>query len=288
MGTTVEATSGDGPGPAGELPGRLRSSSRAPSRAHLLAIYGFARLVDDIGDEAEGDRLAQLDWLEAELRPGRRRHGRPTRSSPPAPRRSIDSTCLSILRDLIEANRQDQRVRRVRDLRGPGRLLPCSRPRRSAGWCWRSSGRHPERMALSDDVCIGLQVVEHLQDVAEDAAPGPRLPAPGRPGALRVSAPTELPPPRASPALRRVVAVEAGPGPPSCSPPERRSWPPRSSWRPRLAVAAFTAGGHGRARRHRAAGYDVLGAALPPRRAAIRPAPLARRHGRLGGRGEAA
>ena len=38
-----------------------------PPRAHLLAIYGFARLADDIGDEAEGDRLAQLDWLEAEL-----------------------------------------------------------------------------------------------------------------------------------------------------------------------------------------------------------------------------
>ena len=36
-------------------------------RRHLLAIYGFARLADDIGDEAEGDRLAQLDWLEAEL-----------------------------------------------------------------------------------------------------------------------------------------------------------------------------------------------------------------------------
>src|SRR5947209_15309867 len=36
-------------------------------RAHLLAIYGFARLVDDIGDEASGDRLALLDWLEADL-----------------------------------------------------------------------------------------------------------------------------------------------------------------------------------------------------------------------------
>jgi len=36
-------------------------------RSQLLAIYGFARLADDIGDEAEGDRLAQLDWLEAEL-----------------------------------------------------------------------------------------------------------------------------------------------------------------------------------------------------------------------------
>jgi phytoene synthase len=36
-------------------------------RRHLLAIYGFARLADDLGDETPGDRLAQLDWLAADL-----------------------------------------------------------------------------------------------------------------------------------------------------------------------------------------------------------------------------
>ena len=36
-------------------------------RADLLAIYGFARLVDELGDTAPGDRLAALDWLEGEL-----------------------------------------------------------------------------------------------------------------------------------------------------------------------------------------------------------------------------
>ena len=39
----------------------------APAREGLMAIYGFARLVDDIGDEAPGDRLALLDWAEREL-----------------------------------------------------------------------------------------------------------------------------------------------------------------------------------------------------------------------------
>src|SRR5258708_33951128 len=34
------------------------------ARSHLLAIYGFARLVDELGDSAGGDRLAPLDWLE--------------------------------------------------------------------------------------------------------------------------------------------------------------------------------------------------------------------------------
>src|SRR5438552_3247810 len=33
-------------------------------RPHLHAIYGFARLVDILGDEWEGDRLAVLDELE--------------------------------------------------------------------------------------------------------------------------------------------------------------------------------------------------------------------------------
>src|SRR2546422_9294340 len=36
-------------------------------RPHLRAVYGFARLVDVLGDEVEGDRLAALDELEREL-----------------------------------------------------------------------------------------------------------------------------------------------------------------------------------------------------------------------------
>ena len=30
------------------------------ARSHLLAIYGFARLVDELGDSLPGDRLAAL------------------------------------------------------------------------------------------------------------------------------------------------------------------------------------------------------------------------------------
>ncbi len=36
-------------------------------REHLLALYGFARLVDELGDSLAGDRLASLDWLAGEL-----------------------------------------------------------------------------------------------------------------------------------------------------------------------------------------------------------------------------
>ena len=38
-------------------------------RPHLRAVYGFARLVDILGDEAEGDRLALLDELEVRSTP---------------------------------------------------------------------------------------------------------------------------------------------------------------------------------------------------------------------------
>src|SRR5438445_687985 len=47
------------------------------ARAHLLAVYGFARLADELGDSAAGDRLAALDGLERELDcafAGRARH----------------------------------------------------------------------------------------------------------------------------------------------------------------------------------------------------------------------
>ena len=44
---------------------RLLPAAPAP---HLLAIYGFARLVDDLGDESRRRPLAAaLDWLDAEL-----------------------------------------------------------------------------------------------------------------------------------------------------------------------------------------------------------------------------
>jgi phytoene/squalene synthetase len=39
----------------------------ATVRRDLLAIYAYARLVDELGDEAPGDRLALLDALEQEL-----------------------------------------------------------------------------------------------------------------------------------------------------------------------------------------------------------------------------
>ena len=83
-------------------------------RAQLLAIYGFARLVDDIGDEAPGDRSALLDWLEQELdliyRGGLPDH--PVMRALAAHDRRHSSCPTRPFRRLIEANRRDQVVDR--------------------------------------------------------------------------------------------------------------------------------------------------------------------------------
>ncbi len=232
-------------------------------RAHLLAIYGFARLADDIGDEAEGDRLAQLDWLEAELHraaEGRAGHPLLQRLSPTL----IDlGLPLDPFVDLIEANRMDQRIHfyeTFEDLLGYCRLSAAPVGRLVLMVFGAAT---PERIALSDDVCHGLQVVEHLQDVAEDARRG-RVYLPQadlRRCGVDVD---ELGGISASPALRRLVAVEASRA--------RRlldSGPALAAtlaWRPRLAVGAFTAGGQSALDAMVEKRFDVLGQACRPAR----------------------
>ena len=81
-------------------------------RANLMAIYGFARLADDLGDEAEGDRLALLDWLETELdRAAAANATHPVLKQLTPVIRGLDLS-LDPFRCLIEANRVDQRVTR--------------------------------------------------------------------------------------------------------------------------------------------------------------------------------
>ena len=47
------------------------------------------------------------------------------------------------------------------------------RPTRSAGWCSPPfDAADPDRIQWSDRICTGLQLAEHWQDVAEDAAAG--------------------------------------------------------------------------------------------------------------------
>ena len=145
------------------------------SRAHLLALYGFARLVDELGDGGGGspaDRLAALGWLQEELErayDGRARH--PLLIRLQATLRACALPREPFLR-LIEANRVDQRVARYETWE---QLL---------GYCELSANpvgelvlgvfgkATPERVALSDRICTALQLAEHWQDIAEDFARG--------------------------------------------------------------------------------------------------------------------
>jgi squalene synthase HpnC len=142
-------------------------------RPHLMNVYGFARMVDDIGDEAEGDRLALLDWLASEL--GAIYGGRqPAHALMQRVATTVGAFALprAPFDRLIEANRRDQTINRYRTF---DELLDyCSFSANPVGeLVLRISGAlSPEHLTLSDSTCTGLQLVEFWQDLGEDAAMG--------------------------------------------------------------------------------------------------------------------
>ena len=151
---------------------RLLPTSR---RKYLMAVYGFARTTDDIGDRAPpGQRIRLLDELEHDLR--RLYAGRAADTGGPqthvvralGPAVTDCGIPIQPFLDLIQANRQDQVVGRYQtfeDLLGYCRLSanPVGRI------VLHVFGSFSERRAeLSDSVCTALQLAEHWQDVAED------------------------------------------------------------------------------------------------------------------------
>lgn len=252
-------------------------------RKLLLAIYGFARLADELGDCTENqpaDRLAALDWLEGELEAA-------YTASPSHPlliglQENLEHCPLprQAFARLIEANRMDQRVSRYESfeqLRGycqlsadpVGELVLCV------------FGAHtPERIALSNEICTALQLTEHLQDIAEDRARG-RVYLPAlemrrfgvREADLAASHPT--------PALCALIAFQVtraqtllDAGAPLIGTLRGRA---------RLAVAAFLGGGRSALWAISRAGYDVLGGAPRPKRLDLATASMAALYRHRGG-----
>jgi squalene synthase HpnC len=139
------------------------------ARPHLRAIYGFARLVDNLGDEAEGDRAALLNELEREL-DGPPRSDVMRRLHVSIQERSLPREPFA---RLIEANRIDQRKSRyetwdeVREY--------CTYSADPVGRLVLAVyGRADDAalVAMSDAVCTGLQLVNFLQDPPRDLALG--------------------------------------------------------------------------------------------------------------------
>jgi squalene synthase HpnC len=170
----------------------------AEQRRHLMAIYRFARLTDQIGDAAHGNRLAMLDELQRQVdtcvdaktnvntcvdaETGVNTSVDAQTNVNAGGRHPIIDALSSTIREcglpigpfhrLIDANRLDQVKNR------------CENYQELLDYCELSANpvgelvlyvfgvATPERIRQSDAVCTGLQLVEHWQDVKEDYAAG--------------------------------------------------------------------------------------------------------------------
>ena len=234
------------------FPVALRILPRDP-RDKLMRAYAFARFVDDVGDEAPGDRLALLDAIGKDVRalPS----GTATLPVVRALRALVDvGTPLEPFLDLVEANRIDQRVKRYEHF--SDLLHYCDYSAAPVGRIvLHIAGAATERnIADSDTVCNALQVLEHCQDVGEDARAG-RIYIPGVELDDALAAST-------GDAVRNAVAthvalargmLQAG-----------RGLVRRLSGWPRLAVAGYVGGGLATAAALRRADYDVLARTVRP------------------------
>ncbi|WP_250402971.1 squalene synthase HpnC [Streptomyces cellostaticus] len=241
-------------------------------RDDLMAVYGFARLVDDIGDgdlapggadaralgvpPAEaGDRLVLLDAFEADLRrvfDGTPRHPLLRRLQPTARRRSLTPEPFL---GLIAANRQDQLVRRYEthdDL-----LAYCELSANPVGRLVLAvtGTATPERIRRSDAICTALQIVEHLQDVAEDLGRD-RIYLPAHDMKRFHVQETDLAAKTASASVRALVAYEAQRARDLLN--EGAPLVGSVHGRLKLLLAGFVAGGRAAVRAIAAADYDVL------------------------------
>ncbi|MFE7236418.1 squalene synthase HpnC [Streptomyces sp. NPDC002405] len=241
-------------------------------RVDLMAVYGFARLVDDIGDgdlapggadarllgvspgEAE-DRLVLLDAFEADLCrvfDGTPRHPLLRRLQPTVRRGSLTPEPFL---GLIAANRQDQLVARYEtydDL-----LAYCELSANPVGRLVLAvtGTSTPERIRRSDAVCTALQIVEHLQDVKEDLGRD-RIYLPAADMKRFHVQESDLAAPTAGASVRALVAYEAerargllNEGAPLVGSVHGRL---------KLLLAGFVAGGRAAVHAIAAAEYDVL------------------------------
>jgi squalene synthase HpnC len=236
----------------------------AALRADLMAIYGFARFVDDIGDEHGLEpeaRLSLLDLVDAEVAAAG------SGNTPSLPAVSALQAGIATgrfdeesLRKLIEANRVDQRANRYEtfdDLLAYCTLSADPVGRLVLGALGIATA---ERIVLSDLVCTALQIIEHCQDVAEDLGRD-RIYLPQED--LRRFGVTEddLRAPHATPAVKTLLAFEVSRADELLN--RGAALVKRVPGRGRLAIAGFIAGGRAAMHAIATADFDVL--AGPPK-----------------------
>jgi squalene synthase HpnC len=243
-------------------------------RADLLAIYGYARFVDDIGDEADVDpvtRLGMLDVVDADVTT---LFGGGDATLPAVAALTTGVRAGRVpetpLRQLVEANRLDQRADRYEtfdDLRAycvlsadpVGQLVLAALGLAT-----------PTRVELSDRICTALQLAEHWQDVAEDLARG-RVYLPQEDLRRFGVTDEDLRSDHAGPAVKTLMAFEVARARDLLTQgaPLVRLVPGRA----KLAIAGFVAGGRAALHAIAAADFDVLpGAPKPTKQRLLREA----------------
>ena len=243
-------------------------------RRHLTALYCFARLTDDVGDQArelngsgqaDGDlRLRLLDELAKDVD---RIYQGATPQSPVMREVAVTVAECKVpaqpLLDLIQANRQDQRVTRYGTYAELARYCELSANPVGQVVLYIFGAATPDRVELSDRICTALQLAEHWQDVAEDLANG-RIYLPAEDLERFGVTVADLAEPSAGPAVRNLMRFET----------ERaqrlldQGAPLVGTLRgaARLAVAGYLAGGRAALAAVKANHYDVLSATARPRK----------------------
>jgi len=235
----------------------------ARHRRHLTNLYFFARLTDDLGDEArEGNadvtdlRLRLLDELAADVD---RIYSGGTPESPVM--RAMAETVSECevpaqpLLDLIQANRQDQQVTRYPAYADLERYCELSANPVGQIVLHIFGVATPVRIALSDNICTALQLAEHWQDVAEDLGHG-RIYLPGEDLERFGCTEADLAAPAANEAVRQLMIFETD----RASRLLDQGAPLVGTLRgsARLAVAGYLAGGRAALAAIRGQHYDVL------------------------------
>ena len=178
---------------------------RKALRPHVHAFYRFAREADDIADNP---RLAAEEKVRRLTRMGEILDGAPGAESPAASamRRSLAETGLSAqhCHDVLRAFTMDATKLRYRDW--DELMTYC---RYSATPVGRQvldlHGESRDTWRWSDPLCDALQVLNHLQDCAEDYRDLDRVYLPQRDLAECGSRVEDLALPQATPGLRRVI-----------------------------------------------------------------------------------
>jgi len=238
-------------------------------RRHLTNLYFFARLTDDLGDEARTStddvttlRLALLDELAADVT---RIYEGGTPSSPVMQAMAETVRDCKVperpLLDLIQANRQDQQVTRYPTFADLAQYCELSANPVGQVVLYIFGAATPERLALSDRICTALQLAEHWQDVAEDLAHG-RIYLPAEDLERYAVTEADLAEPAASPNVTKLMRFEVDRAARLLD--EGAPLVGTLRGAARVAVAGYLAGGRAAFAAIRKQRYDVLSAQSKP------------------------